>query len=74
MLLVLFSKLLILNNNNLKNSDKIKTIITASFADAYSAVFVYFLNMRPVWKIPILNKSPAMSDNIESFQDWRDYS
>lgn len=43
----------------------------ASFADAYSAVFMYFLNMRPVWKIPILNKSPAMFDKIGSFQDCR---
>lgn len=67
-LLVLFSKLLILNKNN---SDKTKTIITASFADAFSAAFMYFLSMRPVWKIPILNNSPAMFDNIESFQDCR---
>lgn len=44
----------------------------ASFADAFSAVFMYLLNMRPLWKIwniPILNKSPAMFDNIESFSD-----
>ena len=48
--LVLVSKSLILNK---QNNDKVKNLIayTALFADAFLAVYVYLLNMRPLWQI-----------------------
>lgn len=76
MLLVLFSKLLILNKKKLQEKYN-HHLYMASFADAFSAVFQHFLNMRPVWKIwniPILNKISAVFDNIEIFQACRDFS